>query len=477
MKLKPFSYALFVFLILGLSAVSYQINGQRFAGKNSPEKKNTQISSTRTLIIENVTVIDGTGKPARPKMRVIIKGNLIESVEPLSAKFKIPDGARLVEGQGKFLIPGLWDTHLHLGDIGEAAIPILPVYGITSVRDMGGDISKLKKWRSEIENGTLIGPRIKFCGPMLEGNKESILDWRTDHWLVSNPEEARETVRKLANEGVDCIKMRTFTNPETYFALVAAAKEDNLPLVGHAPWGIDPIQSSNAGQRSFEHGWYPDPWKTLTQEKKQQIEDTFRKNGSFIVPTLIAWESRRLPFDKISAVIKDYRGKSDPRLKFVSASLRKNWLYDLKDLKGMNVGSAGWNNALDFAFEQVAEMHEHGVEMMAGTDTGVELVYPGIAIHLELKLLVEKCRFTPMDALLSATIIPAKFFGIEDQLGTIEKGKIADIVLLSADPLEDITNTQKIDAVMLRGKWLDRKELNKISRRVQKSVAQSYISN
>lgn len=477
MKLKTISYALFVFSVLCLLAFSFQINAQRFADKNSLEQKNSQISVTKTLVIENVTVIDGTGKPARPNMRVMVKDNRIESVEPLSAKSKIPAGARLIDGNGKFLIAGLWDTHLHLSDIGEAAIPILPVYGVTSVRDMGGDIPKLKNWRSQIENGKLIGPRIKFCGPMLEGNKESILDWRTDHWLVANPGQARETVRKLANEGVDCIKMRTFANPETYFALVAAAKELKLLLVGHAPWGVDPIQASNAGQRSFEHGWYPDPWHTLSPEKKLEVENAFRKNGSLIVPTLIAWETRRFPFETVSTVVNDYKAESDPRLKFVSASLRKNWLYDLKDLKGMNIGSPGWKKALDSEFEQIAEMHEHGVGIMAGTDTGVEMVYPGSALLQELKLLVNKCRFTPMDALLSATIIPAKFFGMENQLGTIEKGKLADMILLSANPLEGIANIEKIDGVILNGKWLDRSKLNKIKVEVEKRVAQTYKSN
>lgn len=477
MKLKIINYVLRVFSALCLLTVFCQINARQVVGSNLTEKNNLQNSIAKTIIIENVTIIDGTGKPAKSNMRVVVKGNRIESVEPVSPNSKIPVGTRLIDGKGKFLIPGLWDTHVHLNDIGEAAIPILPVYGITSVRDMGGDIPKLKNWRSQIENGKMIGPGIKFCGPMLEGNKESILDWRTDHWLVTNPQQARETVTKLANEGVDCIKMRTYANPETYFALAAAAKEHNLRLVGHAPWGIDPIQSSNSGQRSYEHGWYPDPWHTLTPEKKREVTDTFRKNGSLVVPTLIAWETRRFSFETVNTLVNDYEAKSDPRLKLVSASLRKNWLYDLKDLKGMNIGSPGWNKALDSEFEQIAEMHDNGVGMMVGTDSGAPLVFPGFSVHQELELLVNKCRFTPMDAILAATIIPAKFFGIEDQLGTIEKGKLADMVLLSANPLEEIANTKKIDGVILKGKWLDRKELDKITIKVEKRVAQSYKSN
>jgi hypothetical protein len=436
----------------------------------------SSLAASGPFVINNVTVIDGTGKPARPHMRVTVKDGRIESVEPFRPDSKPPTGARVIDGAGKFLIPGLWDTHIHLVDVGEVAIPVLPTYGITSVRDMGGDISKLKAWRSRIEKGELLGPRIKFCGPMLEGKWEQTPGGRTDHLAVANPDEARAIVNKLADEGVDCIKMRSYASPETYFVLAAAAKERDLPLVGHAPWGVDPILSSNAGQASYEHAFYPWPWNELAPEKKAEIENTFRKNGSLIVPTLIAWETFRFSEDTVSAVVNDYAAKSDPRLKLVSASLRQNWISGLKDLKTQHPGTPGWNKAIDQVYEQVAEMHDHGVGVMAGTDTGATMVYPGSALHQELKLLVHNCRFTPMDALLSATLIPAKFFKMEDSLGTIEKGKLSDLVLLSEDPLQDIANIQKIDGVMVNGRWLDRAALDRIVSDVEKQIMHSNQS-
>ncbi len=429
-----------------------------------------QPASPSIFVIQNVTVIDGTGKPALPGMRVTVRDGRIESVESMQTKAKISDGAKVIEGKGKFLIPGLWDMHVHLVDIDEVALPVLPIYGVTSVRDMGGDVQKLMAWRSRIESGELLGPRIKICGPMLEGKWEQKPGARTDHISVSTPDEARSIVNKLADEGVDCIKMRTFASPETYFALAATAKERGIPLVGHAPWGVDPIQASNAGQKSFEHAYYPWPWAEIAPEKKKEIEDTFRKNGSMIVPTFITWEAFRFPFETVSAVINDYDAKSDPRLKLVSPALRKNWLSGLEDMKPQNIGSPGWKKALDQVYEQVADMHDQGVGIMAGTDTGATMTYPGAALHQELKLFVTRCRFTPMDAILSATIMPAKFFKMEDRLGTIQAGKFADMVLLNADPLKDISNIDRIEGVMLRGKWLDRAALDKSLANVEKRI-------
>jgi imidazolonepropionase-like amidohydrolase len=425
-------------------------------------------------IIRNVTVIDGTGKPAKPKMTVMVSDGKITVVLPTAESDKSGSQIRVIDGTGKYLIPGLWDVHVHLVDIGEVAIPILPTYGITSVRDMGGDVTFLNEVRSRIEDGTLIGPRVKFCGPMLEGKWEQKPGARTDHWVVATPQQAATTVAQLSDQGVDCIKMRSFANPETYFALAAAAESHHLPLVGHAPWGVDPIQSSNAGQKSYEHGYYPWPWSDLPAEKKKEIEDTFRKNSSLLVPTLIAWQTFRFDAETIAAVVQDVAAKSDPRLRQISPSLHKNWLSGLEDLKTQHPGTPGWNKAIDEEYEQIADMHDHGVGVMAGTDTGSTMVYPGAALHQELKLLVSKCRFTPMDALLTATIIPAKFFHLEDRLGTIQAGKLADMVLLSEDPLQDIANTQKIEGVMLNGQWFDRAALDGIISKTERAIHQAY---
>lgn len=423
-----------------------------------------------SYVITDVTLIDGTGKPAKAHMNVTVKNGRIESVTPTTGR-KPAKGTRVIPGTGKFLIPGLWDMHVHLVDIDEVAIPALTTYGITSVRDMGGDVDKLKAWRTRTASGDLIGPRIKFCGPMLEGKYEQVPGGRTDHWSIMTPADATTTVNKLADQGVDCIKMRGYASEETYFALGDAARKRGIPFGGHPPYGIDPVKAAASGQASYEHVFYPWPWVSLAKEKKNEIGDMFRKNGTTMVPTLITWETFRLKPDVVGAVVNDIEGKSDARLKLVSPALRKNWTLALKDMQGQNIGSPGWNKAIDEVYAQVADLHDRGVAVMAGTDTGVAMTFPGAALHQELQLLVAKCRFTPMDALLSATIVPAKFFKMEDRLGTIEPGKIADLILLSADPLADIANTQKIDGVMLNGRWMDRTALARVRTEVEKNIA------
>jgi len=428
----------------------------------------------REYQIRNVTVIDGTGKAPQQHMSVNIDDERIVSVEPTKAA---PSRVSVIDGTGKFLIPGLWDMHVHLADIDESGIPVLVTYGVTSVRDMGGDIDRIKKWREEIGNKRILGPRIKFCGPMLEGTWEQKEGERTDHWAVATPQAARDTVARLAAAGVDCIKMRSYKSPESYFALVDASKKAGLPLVGHAPWGIDAIASSDAGQRSFEHGFGPWPWADLDAAKKQSIEDKLRVNGTAVVPTLIAWQTFLLPESTIDAVIHDMDGKSDPRLRQVSPALRRNWISGAADVKKMVGGDEAlpsWNKAMDRMYEQVREMHDHGVTIMAGTDTGTTLVYPGASLHQELKLLVTKCHFTPADALLAATIVPAKFFKMEEQLGTVQAGKLADLVLLGKDPLADIGNLRMIEGVMLNGQWLDRDQLTNATKRAESQIRAAY---
>jgi imidazolonepropionase-like amidohydrolase len=388
----------------------------------------TAQKNPRNLAFTHVTVIDCTGAPAKPNMTVVINGDRIAAIGAI-ADVQIPKGAVVVDATGKFLIPGLWDMHGHLTDATETAFPLLIMNGVTGVRDLGGDLAQIDRWRAEIQLGKRIGPHIIRAGPFVDGPKEGV----SNRLTVRTAEEARQAVRQLKAKGVDFIKVHNALPPAAFFALMEEAKKEHLPVAVHLPKGVSSAEASDAGVSSLEHIetlnesalWRKDATAKTVEEalaensgpQGEAIFARFVKNGTWYVPTLVAYE----------------RG-------FVL------WSNDPEALAPrMNVH-----------LKQVAlvgAMHKAGVRIMAGSDFSDWGVVPGVDLHNELSLLVE-AGFTPMEALQAATLKPAEFLGKRDSLGTIEPGKTADLVLLDANPLENISHTRKINAVVLGGKFL-----------------------
>jgi len=381
-----------------------------------------------SLAFTHVTVIDCTGASAKPNMAVVISGDRIAAIGAI-ADVQIPKGALVVNATGKFLIPGLWDMHGHLTDATDSAFPLLIMNGFTGVRDMGGDLDQIDRWRAEIQQGKRIGPHIIRAGPFVDGPKEGV----SNRLTVRTPEEARQAVRQLKAKGVDFIKVHNALPPDAFFALVDEARKEHLPVAVHLPKGVSSAEASDAGVSSLEHIetlnesalWRKDATaKTIEEalaENSGPMGDAlfakFVKNGTWYVPTLVAYE----------------RG-------FVL------WSNDPESL-------APRMNAHLKQVALVGAMHKAGVRIMAGSDFSDWGMVPGVDLHNELALLVE-AGFTPMEALQAATIKPAEFLGKRDSLGTIEPGKTADLVLLDANPLEDISHSRKINAVVLGGKFL-----------------------
>ena len=277
----------------------------------------------------------------------------------------VPAGVTVVDGRGKYLIPGLWDMHVHLSWTTSSALPLLVANGVTSVRDLGSSLPQLDAWRTRIEDGALTGPRIVRVGPILNGQSFN------KYQLVSgNPDQTRGVARALAMVGVDALKTHRRMERESYFALVYEARALGLRVVGHIPMTVTPAEASNGGQQTIEH-----------------------------IATLFEGTFHQL------------------------------------------VGEAG-------------------VIMVTGSDIAVDRV-PGFTLHEELELLV-RIGMTPLEALRAATLNCASVAGRANDLGTIEAGKLADLVLLDADPLADIRNTRKIHAVVARGKLFRRAELDRL---------------
>jgi predicted amidohydrolase YtcJ len=422
------------------------------------------------LVIEHVTLIDGTGSPARADMTVLVHDEQIASVEPAS-NARIPKDARVIDARGKFLIPGLWDMHVHLAKTGANALPLFVVNGVTSVRDMGGDFREVLKWRSEVESGERLGPRIKTAGPILEsarhvegmkrgGTVEAVERTRIG---VADAEAANAAVAFVAQLGADIVKVRTVQSLDTYRAIAQAANRAALPLVGHPV--AAPEEMIRAGQRSIEHSLLPGIG-SRSEAQRAELFQQYVDRGIAEVPTLVVGEkSLFVPNELAAKIVEDEEGNVDPRRKYLSGYLIEDWREQLAERKsGLRIDYKKLASGL---FPLWQEMHRAGVSIMPGTDTAVVLIFPGFSLHDELELLVRDIGMTPMEALVSATRHPAEFFGIQNRLGTVEVGKIADLVLLDANPLDNIRNTQQIRGVVLSGKLLDRAALDKALSQVE----------
>ena len=424
-------------------------------------------------------------------MVVLIKGNKIKAV---NKKIRISKEAIVTDGTGKYLVPGLWDMHTHAlrAERIEAFFPLFIANGITGIRDMAmplENLELLKQWRKEIETGNRIGPRIFASGATLGGARPQLTI------RVANEVEARQAVVTLKQHGADFIKVHSLLHRALFFAAADEARKQGLDVVGHVPVGVSAAEASDAGMKSMEHLYgileccssneeevrkeveqaaiNPDTWaawgavvrttdklygqqenkKTFSKEKTKSLFDRFVKNGTWQCPTLV--------MRRALALREDSSFKKDIRLNYIPRSDVNSWSPQT-DTRNVNLSAQEITNRnirLAKESELVGEMSRAGIKILAGTDLGNPYVYPGFSLHDELELLVQ-AGLSTMQALQTATINPARFFGREKELGTIEKGKIADLVLLDTNPLENISNTKKIAAVIINGRLLRRTDLD-----------------
>jgi len=437
-----------------------------------------QSATSSTLIIHDVTIIDATGAAAKPHQTVIMRDGKIQAIDSSGGGFggKLP--GTHVDGTGKFLIPGLWDMHVHMvfGDWfprgKEVTLPLFIANGITGVRDMGGELEVLQQWRQEISAGTLIGPRIVMSGPMLDGPKPRF----PSSIAVRTPEDGRRAVDDLKRRGADFIKLQSLIPRDAVFAIADEAKKQGIPFVGHVPDAVRASEASNAGQRSFEHligifeGSSPLEDEFIKGAKtEKQFLSTYDPKRAEALFSLLAknqtWQCPTLVWERGGNLIDQTDFAHDTHAKYVPAYWKEvTWKRFTDEIEhDFNTDDLATRKAfVAKELEVVNAMRRAGIPFLAGTDTppGV-YIFPGFSLHEELQRFVA-AGFSPMEALQTATLNPAKFLAMDDQLGTIEKGKVADLVLLDANPLDDIRNTQKIAAVIVNGLYLSRAELDKM---------------
>jgi imidazolonepropionase-like amidohydrolase len=435
----------------------------------------------KTFAIAHVTVIDATGAAAKPDMTVIVRGGRIAAIEGGSRK--LPKQAQVVDGRGKFLIPGLWDMHVHtnFGDWlpggKEIILPLFVANGITGVRDMGGDLHQLQEWRDQINAGSTMGPRMVISGPMIDG--------APPHFPASIPvataAEGRKAVDDLRLGGADFIKVQSYIPRDAYFAVAEESKKLGMTFVGHVPDAVRASEASNAGQKSIEHytGIF-EGCSTIEDELlkgpkgPRRVVETYSDAKCAALIALLAknhtWQVPTLVWERGQWLIDDLDLSQSPGAKYAAASLRNKTYkkFTVSILKELDTDPVTYRRQfVAKELEMTLAMHRAGVPLMAGTDSAAGVyVMPGFSLHQELELFV-KAGLTPMEALQTATLNPAKFLGRTRDLGTVEKGKLADLVLLDANPLDDISNTQKISAVVLAGRYLSRAELDGILKDVE----------
>jgi imidazolonepropionase-like amidohydrolase len=384
------------------------------------------------LVITHVTLIDTEAGRARPDVTVIVSGDRITAAGPAKS-VPVPRGAKVLDGRGKFLIPGLWDMHAHLFatlplDPNDPAprdyfAPRLVASGITGVRSMWDDPGAIRRLRAS--PGV---PRIIACGPILDGPQPYV----PGALALANAAQAREAVRRLKAQGVDFIKVYSLLPRDVYFAIAGEARASRLSFAGHVPNSVTPEEASDAGQKSLEHLM---GLESVDPRRASALFAKFVKNGTWQTPTLTAL--RGLTF------FNDPERLNDPRIASLPPLFQQYW-------KSGGAGVRSDAKTFQGQLDLVAAMHRAGVKLLAGTDTPNPFVYPGESLHDELELLV-KAGLSPIEALQCATLRPAEYLGMTGRLGSVAPGKFADLVLLDADPLAEIANTRRIAAVILGG--------------------------
>jgi imidazolonepropionase-like amidohydrolase len=443
-------------------------------------------SAGDVLVIRDVTLIDGTGADVQPGMTVVVERGRIRSVGSHDA-VSYPRSAQVIDGNGKFLIPGLWDMHVHLRDL-EGTLPLYIVNGVTTVRDMGSVLEKTVTLRDAVTAETIVGPRILTSGMAIESrswltqyvelmreqgaDEHEIEAFLRTRIVVGDTLEAWAVVDSLRQRGADFVKIRHAESREVLAALGAAAEAAGTHLAGHYVWIVGLDESAALGQRSIEHNVLPGFDRRPLQEKKK-IFAALRQHQTHLVPTLVTNAAETMPVTDVRTLVEDRAGAIDPRNRYVSRAIRRSWLetVELNARDDERPPPEVIAEMMAGSNEFLREAHAAGVAFLAGTDTPTTGTFLGFSLHDELALLVETFAMTPMEALRSATALPAAFVGLAAEVGTIEVGKRADLVLLDANPLVDIANTQLIDAVIANGTVYSRPARDRMLREIASSIA------
>jgi hypothetical protein len=447
-----------------------------------------QGAHTSRIVFRNITIIDATAAPARPGMAVVVTGNKIAEIGQ-TERVRLMKDDRVGNATGKFLIPGLWDMHAHIhprpDSVGFPHFAFLVANGVTGVRAMVTPLKfldRLPTIRKDIEEGRVIGPRIVSTGSILDGPVPGSGPGETI--TVADERQAREAVRMLKEHGAEFIKYHDNVSRDVFLAIANESKKQGLAFAGHTPIFVSVGEASDVGAKSVEHltgivlacsseeeairadliraGRQAGSNQltketarllaTFSQEKMDKLLVRFRQNGTWQCPTL-SWFRQGVAFNDKTAFSPQTLGPISPQVRAQWDTRLPNWT------QYFGTDTAAIQRNVSKSLELVGAMNRAGVLLLAGTDSMKPFFPSGYTLHEELRLMVE-AGLSPKEALATATLNPARYFGWETTMGTVETGKLADLVLLNANPLDDIRNTRKIEAVVINGRLLSRSELD-----------------
>jgi len=441
----------------------------------------------QTLRLVNATVVDVATGELHRGLTIVVQGNRIVSVGPSATV----SGGQVIDATGNYVIPGLWDMHTH-AFFGESArdgrdfiLPLLVANGVTGIRDMGSSLEPVLRARADIAAHRLLGPRMIVSGPMLDGPKVSF----PASLAITTPVVGRDAVDSLKRSGVDFIKIQSGVPRDAYFAIADEAKKVGIGFEGHVPDAIRASEAIGAGQRSFEHliGIFeassPDEDKYITDK----YDGGTKRPGVFlktydpaqearIVQQIAAartWQCPTLFWERGQWLVDGINWVNDPDLAYAANSWISRWpAARASILKGLASDLlAVRSEFVEHELEVVRKLHAAHVPFLAGTDTpaGVDVI-PGISLHLELERFVA-AGFTPLEALQTATLNPAIFYEKTSDYGSVQPGRVADLVMLNANPLSDIRNTRAIVGVVADGRYLSPADLDRLRAKLRKSAA------
>ena len=448
------------------------------------------------LVITHVAVVDVERGRLLPDYAALIKGDRIITVAP-TARVRFASTARVIDGTGKYLMPGLWDMHAHLGNSGNPLLielPLFTAHGVTGIRVMGAPhdlpgLARLRQLQTATATGTLIGPRVLAFATWAVNGEAGIPDTLPPFFKARTRDEGRALAQYFKQSGYDFIKIYTNVSRDGFLGLAEEARRINLPFAGHEPTSLSAIELSNAGQKSIEHSriflfnCFPGADSlqkgllrlTGTVLRRRMVDEynggtcgevfrTFVRNGTYITPTHV---TRRM-----DAFADDAAYRNDARMKYVPGRQRMAWLADAGRMVASDPSSAGRRAYMDLYRKGLSltnDAYRAGVQIILGTDAGDSFVFPGSSVHDELGELV-KAGLSPAEALRAATLTSATYFGRTADFGTVQAGRFADLVLLDANPLDDIGNSRRIRAVFQGGKSFDRAALDSMLTRAERAA-------